>query len=76
MFSLLLGETEKKFKMNLTIVFIPFFPTLNKSIYNKLSGKRLRGGLDEEEATSYLPSRKTIKADSTELSKSVTPAKH
>lgn len=53
-----------------------FFFKLNESIHNKLSRKRLRGGLEGEEETSSLPSKKTIKADSTELSKSVTPPKH
>ncbi len=52
------------------------FFELNECILNKLSRESLRGGLKGEEETSYLPSRKTIKADSTELSKNVTQPKH
>lgn len=59
-------------KMPLTSAFsLSLFHTLN--MHNKLSRKRLRRGLDGEQETSYLPSRKTIKTDSTDLSKSVTP---
>lgn len=59
-------------KMLLTSAFsLSLFHTLN--MHNKLSRKRLRRGLDGEQETSYLPSRKTIKTNSTDLSKSVTP---
>lgn len=56
--------------------FFLFSFQLNKSIHNKLSRKRLRGGLDGEEETSYLPRRKTIKADVKECDTTKTPRSH
>lgn len=87
-FSLLLGAKREEEKIKLfsnwiwQVFFFFFFappphtPHWTKAYITNFLVRDCVGGLDEEEETSYLPSRKTIKAESTELSKSVIPLKH